>query len=243
MPRTRSGSASANRGSSATVRGNRRAPLAAQLGDHGGRFLVRLVLQQPGEEQVTCFEQREVLLVLDRRGRQQPCRLEVEQRRRDHEELADLIEVPVLAHGPDVCDEVVGHRVQRDLRDVELALADQSQQQVERSGEVVERDAEARGLLAGADVGGHCQDRQRCRSACPCQRQRRRPRRRSAGAVRLRTRSPRDGSSRPASMFGDGRLAAHSGRGTHGASLFATAAQSYRLRSACCAMTSRASWR
>ena len=69
-------------------------PGPLELGEVGGRELVRAVLQQPGEEQVARLEQREVLLVLDVGGRQQPRGLQVEQGRRDDEELGGLAEVP-----------------------------------------------------------------------------------------------------------------------------------------------------
>ena len=72
---------------------------------------------------------------------QQPGGLEVEQRGGDEEELRRLPEVPVgvgLLGAPDVRDELVGHLGQRHLGDVELVLADEAEQQVERSREDVE---------------------------------------------------------------------------------------------------------
>jgi hypothetical protein len=68
--------------------------LAHPRREHRGRLLVRAVLQQPREQQVARLEQREVLLVLDLGRGQQPGCLEVEQRRRDDEELGRLVEVP-----------------------------------------------------------------------------------------------------------------------------------------------------
>ena len=76
--------------------------------EHAGDLLERLVLQQPGEQQVARLEQREVLLVLDVALRQQPGRLEVEQGRGDHQERRGLLEVPDLADRLDVGDELVG---------------------------------------------------------------------------------------------------------------------------------------
>jgi hypothetical protein len=120
MPRTSSGSASAYRGSSETAR----------------RLFERLVLQQPREQQVAGLQQGEVLFVLHLGGGQQPRGLQVEQGRGHHQELAGLVERPVVTHGADVGDELVGDPAQRHLGDVELVLADELQQQVERAGEV-----------------------------------------------------------------------------------------------------------
>ena len=90
--------------------------------------------------------QGEVLLVLRAGLRQQPRRLEVEQRRRDEQELRRPGQVPLVVgpRRPDVGDELVGDLGEGDLGDVELVLADQAQQQVERPGEDVEVDLEGR---------------------------------------------------------------------------------------------------
>ena len=72
------------------------------------------------------------------------------------------LEVPAVGLGLldlDVRDELVGDPGDGDLGDVELVLADQAEQQVERPGEVVEGDLEGRGRgapgehPAGGDVG------------------------------------------------------------------------------------------
>src|SRR3712207_8906289 len=60
----------------------------------------------------------------------------------DLEELAGLVEVELVAERVQVRDELVGHLGQRDLGDVELVLADQLQQQVERALEVGQPDGE-----------------------------------------------------------------------------------------------------
>ncbi len=125
------------------------APLGLQHGDVRRRLLVRLVLQQPGEEQVPGLQEGEVLLVLHVGGGQQPGGLQVEQGGGDQQELAGLVEVPLVAHRPDVGDELVGDLVQGHLGHVELVLADQLQQQVERAGEVGQPHGEAAGLLRG----------------------------------------------------------------------------------------------
>ena len=72
-------------------------------------------------------------VVFDLTLRQKSCRLEVEQGRRDDEELARLLEVPVRPLGPDVGDELVGDHRERDLGDVELVTRDQAQEQIERT--------------------------------------------------------------------------------------------------------------
>ena len=109
------------------------------------RLLVGPVLQQPREQQVAGLEQLQVVLVLHLGGRQQPGGLEVQQRRRDDEELAGLVQVQLVAEGPQVGDELVGDLREGDLGDVELVLADQLQEEVERPLEVGQPDGEARG--------------------------------------------------------------------------------------------------
>ena len=127
---------SAKRGSSATARGKRRDCVALALSEVRSRLLVRAVLEEAGEQQVARLQQREVLLVLHLGRRQQPGRLEVEQRGRDNEELRCLAEVPGRAEGADIRDELVRHLGQGDLGDVELVLGDQREQEVERALEV-----------------------------------------------------------------------------------------------------------
>ncbi len=106
-------------------------------------FLVRLVLQQPGEQQVPGLQQGQVLLVLDLARRQQPGRLEVEQGGRHQQEVAGLVEVPLGPLGPDVGDELVGDLGERDLGDVELVFGDEAEEQIERALEDVQVDLEA----------------------------------------------------------------------------------------------------
>ena len=60
-------------------------------------MLVRAVLQQPGEQQVAHLEQRQVLVVLDLPGRQQPGGLEVEQGGGDHQKRGGLLQVQLRA--------------------------------------------------------------------------------------------------------------------------------------------------
>lgn len=103
-----------------------------------GDLLVRPVLQQPREQQVPGLQQRQVGLVLDLGGGQQPGRLQVQQGRRDDKELGRLVQVPVRTHRPDVHHELVGDLGQRHLGDIELVLRDQLEKEVERPLEVGE---------------------------------------------------------------------------------------------------------
>ena len=142
-PSITSGSSSVNRSSSDTD-----ARIAAQcgglqLGEHLRDVLERAVLQQPGEQQVANLEQRQVFFVVDLSGRQQPGRLEVEQRRGDHQERGGFLQVQLATDLAGVGDEVVGDLVQRHLGDVETMGEDQLQQQIERPLEVGQADLEA----------------------------------------------------------------------------------------------------
>ena len=101
-----------------------------------GDLLVGAVLQEPREEQIAGLEQGEVFLALDLAAWQQARGFQVEQSGRDDEEFGRLAEIPAAAEGPDVRDEIIGDLRQRDLGNVELVLADQLQQQVERAFEV-----------------------------------------------------------------------------------------------------------
>ena len=143
-----------------------------QFGEQGGDLLVGAVLQQPREQQVTRLQQRQVVLVLDVTGRQQPGGLQVQQGRRDDQELGGLVEVPRLAHAADVRDEVVGDPVQRHLGHVQCVLRDQLQQEVERTLEVREPDLELaiiRNSNFSRSVLGHCSRNLRTSSdASPC---------------------------------------------------------------------------
>ena len=63
-------------------------------GQLGSRRLVRAVLQEPGEQQVSGLEEGEVVLVLHLADGQQPRRLQVEQGGGHHQEVGGLLEVP-----------------------------------------------------------------------------------------------------------------------------------------------------
>ena len=91
-------------------------------------MLERPVLQQPGEQQVADFQQREIFLVVDLAGRQQPRGFEVEQRRRDDEECSGLVEPHLGTDGAGVGDEIIGDLVQRHLGHIEAVGENQLQQ-------------------------------------------------------------------------------------------------------------------
>ena len=149
--------------------------MASRLGVEGLRQpsadqLEGAVLQEAGEQQVTGLQQRQVLQVVHLALRQQARCLQVEQRRCDDDEGALLGEVPpagAVGRGRqlDVGNEVIGDLRQRDLRDVQLVLGDQLQQQVERAGEVAEVDVELCGLCSGERAHGSPSPRTRSESA------------------------------------------------------------------------------
>ncbi len=115
------------------------APLRGQPIAHvGGDLLVGPVLQQPGEQQVARLQQGQVRLVLHVPAWKQPRRLQVQQGRRHQQEVAGLVQIPVVTVRPDVRDELVGDLRQGDLGDVELVLRDQREEQVEGALEVVQ---------------------------------------------------------------------------------------------------------
>ena len=60
-------------------------------------MLERAVLQQPGEQQVAHLEQRQILVVFDLPGRQQPGGLEIEQGRGHHQKRRRLLQVQLRA--------------------------------------------------------------------------------------------------------------------------------------------------
>ena len=118
-----------------------------RVGELASDLLERAVLQQPGEEQVPGLDEGEVLIILRAAAGEQPSRLQLEQRRRDEEELRGLAEVPLLVlgtHRLDMGDELVGDLGQGDDGDIELVLGDEAEEQVERALEDVEVDLEGR---------------------------------------------------------------------------------------------------
>src|SRR6185437_2595315 len=117
-------------------------------------------LQQPSEQQVANLQQRQVLLVGYPAGRQQPGRLEVEERRGHDQECGGLFQLQLSADGLGVGDEVVGDLVQRNLGDIQTVSEDQLQQEVERSLEIGQLDLEAvLGLCLAGRSAGHAPNR------------------------------------------------------------------------------------
>ena len=97
----------------------------------------RLHLEQARDEQIAL----DVVFVVDLRprGREQGLRLQREQRRRDDEELGRDLEVGAL-HAVDVGEVVLGQPRDRDVADVDALVADQRQQELERTLEDLELD-------------------------------------------------------------------------------------------------------
>ena len=96
------------------------------------RRLVLLVLEQAAHQRLA-----RILLgfgVLLRRvgTRQQRARLDVNQRRRHHQELPGHVEVQLL-HQIDVAEVLLGDERDRDVVDVHLVLANEVQQEIERT--------------------------------------------------------------------------------------------------------------
>ena len=128
-------------------------PGGHRLGQIPGHGLVCLVLQQPGEEEIASLEQFEIEDLFSLFVRQEPCGLEVEQGRRDEEELGDLGEVRLVLQLCGVGDELIGHLGQGDLCDVETTFRDQTEQQVERTGEVIQPHLESlRSVITGSSA-------------------------------------------------------------------------------------------
>ena len=115
------------------------APLAAPLLEHAGRVAVLLVLQQPADQ----FLPRVFQLLLDFLfARQHHPRLDLDQRAGHVEKIAHRVDVDLLQHG-DVFEKLVGDRRDRNVRHVELVLAHQIQQQVQRTAKHLQIDAKA----------------------------------------------------------------------------------------------------
>ena len=95
----------------------------------GGCLFEGPVLQEPGEEQVTSFEQLEVGLLIILVLGQKAVGLERQESGGHHNELRSASQVPVGAH---MGDELISHFRQRQLSDVEPLTRDETQEQVER---------------------------------------------------------------------------------------------------------------
>ncbi len=130
----------------------------------GGHLLKRLILEQPGKEEVPGFEQRDVFIVLDLAGWQEPGCFEVQEGGGDDQELAGFIQGPLLAvllELPDVFDELISDRGDGHFGNIQLVLGDQAEQEVERTREVGQTH-----LKAGFGLGhGVVRVRRRAKSA------------------------------------------------------------------------------
>ena len=104
------------------------------------RVLERLALEQPREQQVALLEAHQLLVEIDVvAAGQQPARLQLDERRRDQQELGGDVEVDAL-HALDLGAERVDDARERDLPEVDLLLQDQVQEEVERAFEDRGRD-------------------------------------------------------------------------------------------------------
>ena len=104
----------------------------------GGRLELLVLEQTPDERFARIFFGPGVFLRRIR-ARQQRARLDVNQRRRHYQELSRHVEIQVL-HERDVAQVLLGDERDRDVVDVQLALANQVQEQIERSLKGVELD-------------------------------------------------------------------------------------------------------
>ena len=125
-----------------------------ELADEPERcFLESAVLEQAGEQQVARLEQCDILRVDQFTLRQETRDLEVEQRRRNHQELGCLVELRGRIEPSEVGNELVSHPAERDLGDVEFMLRDQGEQKVEWSAEVRKAYREGRVAAGHASIG------------------------------------------------------------------------------------------
>ena len=138
--RARPARAGRARASGTAPRGPRvRATRAAALGDpvvqHLRRVLERLALEQPREQEVALLEAHQLLVELDvvAAGQQAPG-LQLDERRRDQQELGGDVEIDPL-HALDLGAERVDDARERDLPEVDLFLQDEVQEEVERAFE------------------------------------------------------------------------------------------------------------
>ena len=141
IPMTSSGSSAANWGSSPAWRAVIRPAVAIRSANALAMSLNARYCSSRAKSRSRASMRAKSSSSVAARLRQQPGGLEVEQGGGDEEELGRLAEVPLgvgRLGAPDVRDELVGDRGQRDLGDVELVLGDQAEQQVERALEDVE---------------------------------------------------------------------------------------------------------
>ena len=124
-------------------------PIAAALFEDRGGVFEPLVFQEPLDQFVPRVFQRIFDLFA---ARQHHPRLDLDQRAGDIEKIANGIHVELLKHGQ-VFEKLVGDRRDRDFDDLDLVLAHQVEQQVERPAEDVEIDEEIHASLAAGEKG------------------------------------------------------------------------------------------
>jgi hypothetical protein len=107
---------------------------------------------ESGQEQVALLQEVAVG-VLQSRVRQQPRRLELQQRRRDDQEPGRGLQVEVVA-SRDRCDVLLGDRGQGHVVDIHPLLRDQVQEEVDRPLEDVELHLVRHGLPCFSSISG-----------------------------------------------------------------------------------------
>ena len=106
------------------------------IGQQAGHLLVCAILKQTREQQVSSFQEGEILLVFDFPAGEQARRLQIQQRRRDHQKTRRFVQIPIRTLGLDIGDELVDYLVECQFGDLELVFRDQRQQEVEGAFEV-----------------------------------------------------------------------------------------------------------
>ena len=123
------------------------------IGQQAGHLLVCAVLKQAREQQVSSFQKGEILLVLDFPAGEQARRLQIQQRRRDHQKTRRFVQIPIRTLGLDIGDELVDYLVQCQFGDLELVFRDQRQQEVEGAFEVPDFQRETARRRGRARIG------------------------------------------------------------------------------------------
>ena len=107
---------------------------------HLRRVLERLAVEEPGEQEVALLEPGQLLVEIDVvAAGKQAARLQLDERRRDQQELGGRLEIDPL-HPLDLGAERVDDARERDLPEIDLFLEDQMQQEIERALENRRRD-------------------------------------------------------------------------------------------------------
>ena len=151
-PRERVRRQAAERLLDARAAGDDLAAAPQQALEHAGRVLERLALEQPGQQQVALLEAEQLLVELGHlRAGQQAADLELDERRRDQQELGGDVEIDPVDR-LDLDEERVDHLGDLDVPDVHLFLQDEMEEELERP--LVHRDADGVGHRAVTLAGG-----------------------------------------------------------------------------------------